>query len=214
MVAYNILRPLPSTTPITLPTTTTTTCTTTPTTTPPTTTTTTTTAKTLLHALSAHDIHLMHSYLTQRAALKYTPALVIPLWSAVFTLVPFLADPATHDVFARGCALLEVFERDMRGVRTFRRGILAVAWKIGVEIPVVAAEALEGLEGEVREGAVELRDVPVDFVIAVPGEVFERVMGEEEGGGSSGAGEGGRAVGLDLGRVLGEWGEWLKGEGR
>ncbi|KAH6649462.1 hypothetical protein F5144DRAFT_634971 [Chaetomium tenue] len=142
MVAYNILRPLPSTTPITLPTTST--SSTTPTTPP-----TTTTAKSLLLALSAHDIHLMHSYLTQRAALKYTPALVIPLWSAVFTLVPFLADPSTHDIFARGCALLEVFERDMRGVRTFRRGILAVAWKIGVGIPEAAAEALEGLEGEI-----------------------------------------------------------------
>ncbi|KAK3291013.1 uncharacterized protein B0H64DRAFT_446811 [Chaetomium fimeti] len=140
MVAYNILRPLPSTTPILLQTNTT----------PPTTST--TTAKALLLALSACDIHLMHSYLTQRAALKYTPALVIPLWSAVFTLVPFLDDPETHDMFARGCALLEVFERDMQGVRTFRRGILAVAWKIGVGIPDAAAEALAGLEGEVREG--------------------------------------------------------------
>ncbi|KAH6844696.1 hypothetical protein B0I37DRAFT_433210 [Chaetomium sp. MPI-CAGE-AT-0009] len=198
MVAYNILRPLPSTTPVIHTNTT-----------PPTT----TTAKALLIALSARDIHLMHSYLTQRAALKYTPALVIPLWSAVFTLVPFLDDPATHEVFARGCALLEVFERDMQGVRTFRRGILAVAWKIGVRIPKVAEEVLAGLEGEVREGVVELRDVPVDFIIAVPGEVFQRVMGDESPLGCLGDG-GGVAVGLDLGRVLGEWGEALRGEGK
>ncbi|KAH6614603.1 hypothetical protein B0J18DRAFT_447034 [Chaetomium sp. MPI-SDFR-AT-0129] len=180
MVAYNVLRPLPSMTTIHVGDTI-------------------TTARAHLLALATTDITLMHTYLTKRATPQYSPAIVIPLWSAVFTFIPFLDDISTHAAFTSGCALLHDFERNMHGIRTFRRGVLAVSWRIGMPLPQSALQYLEGLEDEVRTGQVELREVPVDFVIALPREVLTRVLGKE----------GENAGGLDLGAVLGEWGEEL-----
>ncbi|KAK4243215.1 hypothetical protein C7999DRAFT_18410 [Corynascus novoguineensis] len=239
MVAYNILRPLRSTTAIHCPRSSAasppSSLIAAPTTIKP------STARTHLINLATIDIRLIDNYLARCATPAYAPALVLPLWSAVLTLIPFLPDPdptpnleeddikqddgkkeKIRGAFSRGCTLLEQLESSLHGVRTLRRGILAVAWKLGVtpgRIPSQARTALGGLVDEVRRGEVELRHVPVDYVIAIPREIFERVILNGDGGcGGDGVGSGdnGRApgsggvIGLDLAVVLGEWEEALR----
>ncbi|KAH6614590.1 hypothetical protein B0J18DRAFT_374541 [Chaetomium sp. MPI-SDFR-AT-0129] len=179
MVAYNVLRPLPSDTTVHVGHTT-------------------ATARDHLLAFATTDITLTNTYLTS-ATSPYSPAIDIPLRSAVFTFVPFLSDASTHEAFTRGCALLHNFECNMHSIRTIRRGVLAVAWKIGMTLPPSALQYFEGLEEEVRAGKVEPGEVLVDVVIALPREVLTRVLGEDKED----------AGGLDLGAVLGEWGEAL-----
>ncbi|KAL2179575.1 uncharacterized protein P884DRAFT_275895 [Thermothelomyces heterothallicus CBS 202.75] len=212
MVACNILRPLRSTTPVYCPDNTSITTTSSSTASIPTP----ITAKLRLLCLATTDIRLIETYLTRCAPPSYAPSVTVPLWSAVSTILPFLEDEdadrllATRDAFARGCAMLERLESCFRSMRTFRRGVLAVAWKLGVRIPAPAWPAFEGLEAEVRRGDVDLRNVAVDIVVPLPRDLAERVFVTDSGCAARRVRD--AISGLDLAAVLGEWGKALRME--
>ncbi|KAL2163811.1 hypothetical protein VTH06DRAFT_5870 [Thermothelomyces fergusii] len=223
MVACNILRPLWSSTPVYCPKLATTAITTATAATATASSSaapnpTSITAKRRLLSLATNDIRMIETYLARFSSPGYAPSVSVPLWSAIFILLPFLEDEEAErelgmrDAFARGCAMLVQLERFFRGVRTFRRGILAIAWKLGVRIPASAWPAFEGLEAEVRRGDVDLRHVAVDVVISLPRDLADSVFAAHP---DCAATKGGDAMpGLDLAAVLGEWGKALQAEGK
>lgn len=213
MVACNIVRPLPSETLVYAPN-----CGSTITSSSTAPNPTTTTAKYRLLSIAISDIRLLEIYLSRHATPGYAPAISASLWTALYTLVLFLDDEdanralATHDAFQRGCALLERMESSLPGNRTFRRGILAVAWKLGVRIPPASWPALEDLEAEVRRGDVDVRNLTIDFVVSLPRDLAERVFTGHSDCSKRGGGD--AFLGLDLSSVLTEWGKVLQKEGK
>lgn len=228
VVATNILSPLPYYTPLIMTTTSTTTAAYPP------------TAKSRLLILHTDTIDLISVHLDKWPPTdqnSYPPIFTTLLATATLALIPLLAnssphptrstngDPATTArLFTRACALLHAFAQDMPLARTVLQGIVALAWKLGVEIPREARGYFEGLGsglgvGEQRgaepevvmTGRLDVEDhpvlgggLPVDFGIVVPPEVRSVVLGlrdvqEEEGNGEVGV------MGIDLAGVLGEW---------
>ena len=99
-------------------------------------------------------------------------------------------DSRVEALFTRACVLLREFAEQVTGVKRIMQGVLAVAWRNGWELPGPARVAFEGLASE-EERERLTGGVAMDFMM--PGLV---------GG-----------VGVDLDRVLGEWGGAASGGG-
>lgn len=200
LIAHTLLRPLPPSAPFHPPTTT----------------------KSLLLTLCAQDIALLETYLAHwPLAGGYSPILIRGVSTAVLTLLPLLVQRSNDDddnddddknsykkrdgddvggkagvdgrmeaLFTRACVFLRGFAEQVAGVRRIMQGVLAVAWRNGWELPGPARAAFEGLASE-EERAALAGGVAMDFVM--PGLV---------GG-----------FGVDLDRVLGEWGGAAAGGG-
>ena len=170
VVAYNIIRPLHATTLFqpNYPT------------------------KTILIDLCAFDMDLVDTYIHHWGLDEYSPMAVSGAASTAFTLVHFLYDTRAAALFTRACAVLRFVERDMRGVRVAMQGLLAMARKMGLQIPADAVQYFEGIER--RRGEVE--DVLIELTMPVQQEVKGLLGGEGMGEGEEGN------LGADLAELL------------
>ncbi|KAK5651892.1 hypothetical protein OQA88_11551 [Cercophora sp. LCS_1] len=197
------------------------------------------TAKYLLLQLCAVDVQIIESYACKWGLTEYSPMFFTGIWNVTTTLIPMLdsatplsspsntsspldlTSPVTpspvirqhaaearinegyqanedirmaEDLFTRACALVSVLERDFPVVWFVMQGILALARATGRIIPPGARQFFG--RGQMRE----LEDVPVSFKLPVQEDVSGSLLSEEEGEDESGG------VGGDLAGLLRRWG--------
>ncbi|KAK5991212.1 Notoamide biosynthesis transcriptional activator notL'-like protein [Cladobotryum mycophilum] len=145
------------------------------------------------------DVTLMERYAENFTLAEYSCMAACGAYNAAMTLVSHLGtDARTHAIFSRACALLHKLAADYPMARFILHGIKALAWSLGVAVPVLAQPYLEDL-GSGRE---ELRDIPLAFALPQVAEVRKLLL---DSSGDVGQDDGLDKTEIEMGVLLSKW---------
>jgi hypothetical protein len=151
------------------------------------------TVKKLLLGLARTDVALSERYVNQFTLRDYSCQVLCGLYNTLFTLVPHLDDPMTHQPFAKACLIMRQTAFDYPMACFILQAVEAFAWINKISIPGIAAPYFEDL-GIKKE---DLVDMSLGFPLPQT-DAVRLILAKNN--------DESRRLGIEMSRLLTKWG--------
>lgn len=139
----------------------------------------------------SQDTQVTERYVQAFSLNEYSCATLLGLYNAVLTVVPFLEDHKTHQIFDRACRLLRWQVSDFPIARYILQSVQAMAWSLKVPIPQQAVSFLNDLEVDKND----LNDLPLSLALPQSDAMRDLLVEDDESS----------DVGVEMRLLLAKW---------